>query len=58
MTIIGERMEQGEILMNVCGIDVSKDSLEVVVRKQGKSFKSKTFDNSPKDHAALLNHLE
>ena len=58
MTIIGERMEKGEILMNVCGIDVSKDSLEVVVRKQGKSFKSKTFDNSPKGHAALLNHLE
>ena len=44
--------------MNVCGIDVSKDSLEVVICKNGKSFKSKTFDNSPKGHKALLKVLK
>ncbi len=44
--------------MNVSGIDVGKDSLEVVVRKAGKSAKSRTFENAPKGHAALLKHLE
>lgn len=43
--------------MNVCGIDVSKDTLEVVIRKNGKSLKSKTFENTPKGHKALLNLL-
>ncbi len=43
--------------MNVCGIDVSKDTLEIVLRKNKQSQKSKTFDNSPEGHLKLLKFL-
>jgi len=44
--------------MNVCGIDVSKDTLDIVIRKKGKSFKCKTFSNDFKGHQALIMHLK
>ena len=43
--------------MNVCGIDVSKDTLEIVLRKNNQSQKSKTFDNSPEGHLKLIKFL-
>jgi len=43
--------------MNVCGIDVGKDTLEVVIRKNNKSQKSKTFENSPEGHFKLIEFL-
>lgn len=43
--------------MNVCGIDVSKDTLEVVVRKNNRSQKSKTFENLPEGHLKLIKFL-
>ena len=43
--------------MNTCGIDVSKDTLEVVVRKNKRSQKSKTFENSHEGHFKLINFL-
>jgi transposase len=44
-------------MMNICGIDVSKDTLEVVIRKNGKSLKSSTFENSASGHKALCHAL-
>ncbi len=44
--------------MNVGGIDVSKDTLDIVVRKKGKSFKCKTFSNDFKGHQALIIYLK
>ena len=44
--------------MNVCGIDVSKDTLDIVVRKKGKSLKCKTFSNDFKGHQALITYLK
>ena len=43
--------------MKVCGIDVSKDTLEVVIRKNDRSQKSKTFGNSPEGHLKLTQFL-
>ena len=43
--------------MNVCGIDVSKDTLEVVVSKNKQYLKSKTFTNTAKGHDALVEYL-
>jgi transposase len=43
--------------MNICGIDVSKDTLEIVLRKNKQSQKSKTFDNSPEGHLKLVEFL-
>ena len=43
--------------MNVCGIDVSKDTLEIVIRKNDRSQKSKTFENSPEGHVKLIHFL-
>jgi transposase len=44
-------------MMNVRGIDVSKDTLDVVIRKNGQSQKSKIFDNSPEGHLKLTKFL-
>jgi transposase len=56
--IVNKKMKQGKIIqMNVCGIDVSKDTLEVVIRKEEKSQKSKTFENSPEGHLKLIKFL-
>lgn len=43
--------------MNICGIDVSKDTLEIVIRKNNRSQKSKTFENSPEGHVKLIHFL-
>jgi len=43
--------------MNVCGIDVSKDTLEIVIRKNKRSQKSKTFENSSEGHVKLIQFL-
>ena len=44
--------------MRVCGIDVSKDSLEVVTIIETKASPVKSFDNSRAGHKALLKHLK
>lgn len=44
-------------MINTCGIDVSKDTLEVVVRKKNRSHKSKTFKNSSEGHIKLITFL-
>lgn len=43
--------------MNDCGIDTSKESLDVVVRKKGKSLKCITFKNTPSGHQAIVKYL-
>lgn len=44
--------------MVVCGIDVSKGTLEVVVAKQNRLLKVRTFSNSPEGHQSLLSYLK
>lgn len=41
----------------VAGIDVSSKTLELVVRKKGKSHKSKTYENSAQGHQKLIAYL-
>lgn len=43
--------------MSYCGIDTGKESLDVVVRKKGKSLKCITFKNAPSGHEAILKYL-
>ena len=43
--------------MKGCGIDVSKDTLDVVIRHAGKSLKVVTYDNTPAGHATLVKQL-
>ena len=43
--------------MRVCGIDVSKDSLEVVTVVETKTSSVKSFKNNHTGHKALLKHL-
>lgn len=43
--------------MNCCGIDVGSKSLDVVVRKKGKSLKNITFQNTASGHKAILKLL-
>jgi len=43
--------------MNCCGIDVSNKTLDVVVRKKGKSLKCLSFDNDYAGHMALIRYL-
>jgi len=43
--------------MNDCGIDVGKDSLDVVIRKKGKSLKCITFNNTPSGHQTILSYM-
>jgi len=43
--------------MNYCGIDVGSKSLDVVVRKKGKSLKNITFKNTLTGHEAILKLL-
>ena len=44
--------------MNYCGIDTSCKTLDVVVRKKGKSLKCITFNNSPSGHLKLITYLK
>jgi transposase len=43
--------------MNYGGIDVGKDSLDVVIRKKGKSHKCMTFNNTTAGHLAIIKYL-
>lgn len=43
--------------MNYCGIDVGSKSLDVVIRKKGKSLKNVTFQNTGTGHEAILKYL-
>lgn len=44
--------------MNVCGIDISYKTLDVVVIKKGKAFKAVSFTNTAKGHKAVLKYLK
>jgi len=44
--------------MNVAGIDVSYQTLDVVVRQKGKSLPCRQFDNTPVSHGKLLTYLK
>jgi len=43
--------------MNYCGIDVSNKTIDVVVRKKGKSLDCLTFDNDYAGHMAVIAYL-
>lgn len=43
--------------MNYCGIDTGNLSLDVVVRKKGKSLKCVTFKNNVTGHQAIVKYL-
>ena len=43
--------------MNTAGIDVGHETLMVVIRKNGKPNKARTFENTPSGHQALLKAL-
>jgi len=43
--------------MNYCGIDISNKMIDVVVRKKGKSFACRTFDNDYAGHMAVIAYL-
>lgn len=43
--------------MNYCGIDISNKTVDVVVRKKGKSLDCLTFDNDYTGHMALIAYL-
>lgn len=43
--------------MNCAGIDTGNKSLDVVIRKKGKSFKCITFPNTTKGHQTILKYL-
>jgi len=44
--------------MNYCGIDVGHKSLDMVIRKNGKSLKNITLNNSSTGHEAILKLLK
>jgi transposase len=46
------------MFMNVCGIDVSKNSLEIVTIVETKVSRVKTFANTRTGHKALVGHLK
>src|SRR5690606_7514981 len=48
----------GAMFMNVCGIDVSKNSLEIVTIVETKVSRVKTFTNTRTGHKALVGHLK
>ena len=43
--------------MNYCGIDTGFKTLDVVIRKKGKSLKCRSFSNMIKGHKELLKYL-
>ena len=43
--------------MHYCGIDTGSQSLDVVIRKKGKSLKCVHFNNTAQGHQALLSYL-
>ncbi len=43
--------------MNNCGIVVSNKTIDVVVRKKGKSLACRTFDNDYAGHMAIIVYL-
>ena len=43
--------------MNHCGIDTGCKTLDVVVRKKGKSLTCRSFENTPAGHKELLKYL-
>ncbi len=43
--------------MSYCGIDTGNQSLDVVIRKKGKSLKCIHFKNTPGGHHAILTYL-
>ncbi len=43
--------------MNNCGIDVSNKTIDVVVRKKGKSLDCRKFDNNYTGHMAIIAYL-
>jgi len=46
-----------ERVMNFCGIDTGFKTLDLVIRKKGKSFKCRTFANTPSGHIEILSYL-
>lgn len=45
------------IKKNVAGIDVSSETLDLVIRKKGKNYKAKKFANTPDGHASLASWM-
>ena len=45
-------------MMNICGIDVSKDKLDVVIAKNETYLKAKTYGNDTKGHQAMVSLLK
>lgn len=43
---------------NVAGIDVSSETLDLVIRKAGKNSKAKKFTNTPEGHISLINWVK
>jgi len=43
--------------MNYCGIDIGCKTLDVVIRKKGKSLKCQSFTNTCEGHSKLLSYL-
>ena len=43
--------------MNYCGIDTGCKTLDVVIRKKGKSLKCQSFENTAAGHARILRYL-
>jgi len=42
------------IKKNTAGIDVSSETLDLVIRKKGKNLKAKKFTNTPEGHESLI----
>lgn len=47
----------GASKLNVAGIDVSAETLDLAVRKKGKNQKVKIFKNTPEGHTSLIDWL-
>jgi len=45
------------IKKNVAGIDVSSETLDLVIRKKGKNYKAKQFTNTPEGHKSLISWM-
>ena len=43
--------------INYVGIDVGSKEVVVVVIRNGKVGKTKTFENTPEGHAAVINYI-
>jgi len=48
-------MEMAKV--NVAGIDVSSEKLDLVIRKKGKNYKAKQFANTPDGHLSLISWM-